>query len=141
MKSLREQCGEGFSFLPLNFSASCGEVFASSGSEFRPGLALQLHRQAQQMPAAFGDTPTARARNLRQQLPRVQALQQASHRRAVTGLALPVFSEQGGANIAVAKATRHVVAVQNCCEKADVLGTSRIKPAKLRPATTFGSVS
>jgi hypothetical protein len=118
---------QGLSFLPLNFPARCGEVSESSGRQFGPGSAIQFDGATQHMAAAICDTPTARARNLRQQLSRMQAFQQSSHRRTATGLVLPVYAEQGGADIAVTEAAGDMVAIENSRKQADFVGASRIE--------------
>src|ERR1700693_1546935 len=79
------------------------------------------------MAAALRDTPATRTRNLRQELARVQTLEKSSHRRAATGRILGVGAEQRAANVAIAKATGDVIAVENGGEQLDVLAMGRIE--------------
>jgi hypothetical protein len=113
-------------FLRLNFCARCGEVLASRGDEFGPGLAIQLYGQAKQAATAFGDAPATRTRHFRHQLSRVQTLQQAAHRSTAANRVFSIDSvdaEQLAANSRTSSAR------------------AGLKPAMLRPATTLGSVS
>ncbi len=80
------------------------------------------------LPAMFGDPPTPRARDFRHQVTHVQPFEQPPYRR--TG---PTFlsnlledPEQWRADVAVAEATRNVVAIQHCLERLSVLVTSHL---------------
>ena len=70
------------------------------------------------MTSSLRDAPTSCARNLRDQLPRMQTLQESSDRRATTEGVLRVGAEHGGSDVAVAKAAGDVVAVQDGREQA-----------------------
>src|SRR5262245_2454194 len=98
-------------------------------SEFRPNGIVKLEDPPEELSAVFRHAPAPCTRDLGHQMAYVESLEQAPHSRAGTS-SLGWFqesTEQGFPDVAVAKAARDVVAIQNRPEPAYVVTPRRVE--------------
>src|SRR5262249_60919796 len=84
--------------------------------EFGPNWVVKLDDPPQQLSALIRQAPAAAARDLRHQMANMESFQQAPDRSARSALVggLEESPEQRLADVAVAKASRGVIALQGC---------------------------
>src|SRR6516162_8681479 len=91
--------------------------------EFRPNGVVKLDGSPQETSAVFGHSPASRTRDLGHQMADVESFEQAPHSRTGTPLLgrLQPSPEQGFTDVAIAKAARDVVAIQDRPEEAYIV--------------------
>src|SRR5262245_50326667 len=108
--------------------------------EFWPNWVVKLNDPPQQLPAVIRHAPAATARDLGHQMADVESFQQAPHRRARSALVgrLEEPPKQRLADVAVAKASRDVIAIQDCPEQPHVVPARWVETCVAPPFDELG---